>query len=76
VEKWKHRKEQTVNDRGSKFFWVSKKEIEKNDFDLSSNRYKETEYEEVKYEDPEVILEKIETLEAEIVAGINDLKVN
>ena len=74
VEKWKNRKTQTENDRGSKFFWVDKKEIEKNDFDLSINRYKETEYEEVKYEDSKVILDKIESLEQEIVAGLRDLK--
>ncbi|MEI6153740.1 MAG: N-6 DNA methylase, partial [Deltaproteobacteria bacterium] len=74
VEKWKHRKTQTENDRGSKFFWVDKKEIEKNDFDLSINRYKEIEYEEVKYEDPKVILEKIEALEKEIATGLSDLK--
>ena len=40
VEKWKNRKKQTENDRGSKFFWVDKEEIEKNDLDLSINRYK------------------------------------
>ena len=74
VDKWKHRKEQKENDRGSKFFWVSKEEIEKNDFDLSINRYKETEYAEVKYEDPKVILGKIEALEQKIVAGLTELK--
>ena len=73
VEKWKNRKGQKENDRGSKFFWVSKKEIEKNDFDLSINRYKETEYEEVKYEDSKVVLAKVEKLEQEIIAGISDL---
>lgn len=74
VEKWKNRKSQKGNDRGSKFFWVDKKEIEKNDFDLSVNRYKEIEYEEVQYEDSGVILDKIEKLEQEIVAGLRDLK--
>jgi len=74
VTKWKHRKEMTKNDRKSKFFWVEKSEIEKNDFDLSINRYKEVKYEKVEYEKPEVILAKIERLEEEIVAGIKDLK--
>jgi len=76
VEKWKTRKSQKENDRGRKFFWVGKKEIEKNDFDLSINRYKETEYEEVKYEDSKVILAKIETLEQEIINGLIELKNN
>ncbi|HVN95451.1 MAG TPA: class I SAM-dependent DNA methyltransferase [Syntrophorhabdaceae bacterium] len=74
VEKWKHRKKQTENDRSSNFFWVEKKEIEKNGFDLSINRYKEAEYEEVEYEDPKVILAKIEAIEEEIMAGIKDLE--
>lgn len=74
VEKWKSRKSQKENDRGSKFFWVSKKEIEENDFYLSINRYKETEYEEMKYEDPKVILAKIDKLEEEIITGLNDLR--
>jgi len=41
---------------------------------LSINRYKETAYEEVKYENPKVILAKIEKLEEEIVACLTDLK--
>jgi len=74
VEKWKTRKDQTKNKRNSKFFYVDKKEIEKADFDLSINRYKITDYEEVKYEDPKSIMRKIETLEQEIVAGLTSLK--
>jgi len=74
VEKWKNRKEQTENKLNSKFFYVDKKEIEEADFDLSINRYKVTDYEEVHYEDPKIILGKIEKLEQEIVAGIKELK--
>ena len=74
VEKWKHRKEQTENTLTSKFFWVSKEDIEANGYDLSLNRYKTTKYEEIKYENPEVILGKIEKLESEIVEGLAELK--
>lgn len=74
VAKWKHRKEITENDLKSKFFWVAKREIEKNDFDLSINRYKEVEYERVEYEKPEVILAKIEKLEEEIMKSIAELR--
>jgi len=74
VEKWKNRKKQVENDRGSKFFYVEKREIEKNDFDLSINRYKEAKYEEAKYEDPIIILHKIENLEQDIQACITNLK--
>jgi type I restriction enzyme M protein len=74
VEKWRHRKDQTENKLNSKFFYIDKKEIEKTDYDLSLNRYKVTDHEDIKYEDPKVILKKIETLEKEIVDGLSDLK--
>jgi len=74
VEKWRNRKEQTENKKNSKFFYVDKKEIEENDFDLSINRYKVMDYEEVAYEDPEVILKKIEIIEKEIISGLGELK--
>lgn len=74
VEKWKDRKLITENNRKSKFFWVDKKEIEENDYDLSLNRYKEVVYEAVEYEKSEVILGKIEKLEKEIMEGVRNLK--
>lgn len=74
VEKWKNRKGQKENKLNSKFFYIDKKEIEKADYDLSLNRYKITDHEDVKYEDPKVILKKIETLEKEIVDGLSELK--
>ncbi len=74
VEKWKHRKEQKNNDRSGKFFYVEKKEIENDNLDLSINHYKVTDHTEEEYEDPKLILEKIELLEREIVAGLSDLK--
>ncbi|NCA28931.1 MAG: SAM-dependent DNA methyltransferase [Proteobacteria bacterium] len=74
VAKWKNRKNQTENQRNSKFFYIDKKEIEEADFDLSINRYKQTDHEDINYEDPRIILAKIEDLEREIVDGLNDLK--
>lgn len=74
VTKWKARKSQHDNDRGSQFFYVTKEEIVANDLDLSINRYKVTDYKEVVYDDPKVILGKIETLEQEILAGLEELK--
>lgn len=73
VTKWKQRKEKKENNRKRKFFYVEKKEIEENDFDLSINRYKVTEYEEVRYEDSKVILEKIEKLEKGIIFDLSEL---
>lgn len=74
VEKWKARKEQKKNDLNSKFFYIDKKEIAENDFDLSMKRYKVTDHKEVEYEDPKVIFNKIEMLEKEITESLDELK--
>ena len=42
--------------------------------DLSINRYKEVEYEEVRYDAPQVILGKVRKLEDEIMQGIDELE--
>ena len=57
-----------------KWFFVDKSEIVENGYDLSINKYKEIEYEEVVYEAPEVIMEKIEKLEMGILEDIKALK--
>ncbi|WP_229390397.1 hypothetical protein [Methanosarcina sp. DH2] len=49
-------------------------EIKANNYDLSISRYKEIEYEEVRYEKPEIIIEKIEELEGKILEDIEELK--
>lgn len=74
VEKWKHRKELSENKLNSKFFYVYRKDIEDSGYDLSISHYKVTDYEEVSYENPTVILGKIENMEKEILAGIAELK--
>ncbi|HEY5125068.1 MAG TPA: SAM-dependent DNA methyltransferase, partial [Ignavibacteria bacterium] len=62
------------SDRKSKSFLIPLKEIEENNFDLSINRYKEIEYEQVKYEKPEMILKKINQLEKDILKDISELE--
>ena len=74
IEKFKNRNEVTENDRKQKFFFVPKNEIVENDYDLSLNIYKEEEFEEIVYEKPNYILEKLEDLESEIVSGISQLR--
>lgn len=74
VAQWKKRGGMKQSDRKGKCFWVERKEIEGNDYDLSVNRYKETDYAAIEYEKPEVILGKIEKLEGEIVDGIRTLR--
>lgn len=76
IEKWKAiKKDNTLEPtKEDKWFWVEKKEISGNDYDLSINKYKVIEYEEVVYEKPEVILAKIEELENDILSDIAELK--
>jgi len=61
-------------DRKGKCFFVPISEIKENGYDLSISKYKEIEYEEVAYEKPEIIMEKIEGLEDQIKANIAELK--
>jgi len=49
-------------------------EIRENNYDLSINRYKEIEYEEVKYKPPKEILKKLRALEDEIRANLDELE--
>lgn len=60
--------------RTEQSFLVPVEEIRENGYDLSINRYKEVEYEEVQYEDPKVILADIRKLEEEILQGIKELE--
>ena len=62
------------SDRKQKFFFVPKAEIEENDYDLSICKYKEEVYEEVVYEKPDVIMEKLESIETGIQNGLVELK--
>jgi len=61
-------------DRKQKYFLVPKKEIVENSYDLNLSTYKEEVYEEVVYEKPEVIFEKLENIEVAIQKGLAELK--
>jgi type I restriction enzyme M protein len=55
--------------RTAQSFCVPSSEIRDQDYDLSINRYKEVEYEAVQHDSPQVILQRLATLEDAIVAG-------
>lgn len=74
LKRWKDRDLERDTNRTSKAFFVPKAEIAANGYDLSINRYKETEYEEVIYESPKVILQKLRELENEIRADLDELE--
>lgn len=75
IEKWKNKDSQPVLVSSSKkFISVDVKEIKANKYDLSISRYNKVEYEEVVYEKPDVIMEKVLSLEKEIAGDINSIK--
>ena len=72
-ERFKNRRKEDNKDRKKKHFFVPLKEIKDNNYDLSISKYKEIEYEEVKYEKPEKIKKKILELEKGIIDTLNQL---
>jgi type I restriction enzyme M protein len=73
IESFEKRKEERNNDRTKKHFFVPIKEIESNEWDLSISKYREIEYEEIKYENPDIIKKKILELEEDIIKGLKEL---
>lgn len=62
------------DDRAAHFFHIPKQEIIDNDYDLSLSKYKQEVYEEVTYQKPKLIFEKLESIEANISKGLKELK--
>ena len=60
--------------RTEQSFFVPKDEIAANDYDLSINKYKQTEYKPVEYPPTGEIMQQIEDLEAEIQKKLAELK--
>jgi type I restriction enzyme M protein len=73
--RWFHKGNEQENKRTEQSFYVPVNEIIGNDYDLSINRYKEVVYEEVHYDPPKVILQRIKELQAAMDKGIADLEV-
>jgi len=62
------------SDKKAKAFTVTNEDIVAKKYDLSINRYKEIEYEEVEYDAPIVILDQLEALETEIQSDLKALR--
>ncbi len=74
IERFEKRGEEEPGDRKGKCFFVPVEEIIENDYDLSISKYKEIVYEEVHYDPPKVILDKIEKIQEEIAGNLKDLR--
>lgn len=62
------------SDKTAKAFVVNKNDIATNKYDLSINRYKEMEYNHITYEQPLMILDKLDALEFDIQNSLKELR--
>ncbi len=74
IERFSHLENEVECQKTEQSFFVSVDEIRETGYDLSINKYKEIEYEEVQYEAPSIIVKKIQTLEEEIQQGLKELE--
>ncbi|MGW9111997.1 type I restriction-modification system subunit M [Microbacterium sp. NPDC055683] len=74
LARWQNRAAETDRARTEQSFLVPKADIAANDYDLSINRYKEIEHEEVEHADPADIIAALERIDEEISAGLQQLK--
>lgn len=74
LKRWQNLDAEADRARTEKSFLVPKADIVAQGYDLSLNRYKEIEYEEVEHRDPLDIIADIEELEEEIAKGLDELK--
>ncbi|WP_148347392.1 type I restriction-modification system subunit M [Clostridium butyricum] len=74
MERFNNLDKEVDRKRTEQSFFVPVEEIRENGYDLSINKYKEIEYEEVVYDEPKVILDRVKKLEEEIKAGIDELE--
>lgn len=77
LARWLHREGgELENPRTAQSFCVSREDIAATGtYDLSLNRYKEVEHEEVIHDDPADIIKELRTLEDEISKGLTELEV-
>ena len=75
VKRWAERNgKERERPRTARSFCVPKADIASAGYDLSLNRYREVEHEEVEHESPGAILADLRRIEAEIVAGMKRLE--
>ena len=74
IERFHKLENEEERQRTEKSFLVPVEEIRENGYDLSINRYKEIVYDEVEYDAPEMIIEKIRGLEEEILLGLDEIE--
>ncbi|MCW4015357.1 MAG: SAM-dependent DNA methyltransferase, partial [Candidatus Bathyarchaeota archaeon] len=74
LKRWSELENEASRKRTEQSFLVPFAEIKGNDWDLSINRYKEIEHEEVQYDSPAEIMQQLKQLDAERVDALKKLE--
>ena len=74
IERFKNRDKEADRQRTDKSFFVPVSEIKSNDYDLSINKYKKTEYVPVEYPSTGEIMVNLRELEMEIGSAMDELE--
>ena len=74
IARFLNREAEKDRERTEKSFFVPKDEIVGNDYDLSINKYKKTEYIPVEYPSTAEIMTDLHELEMQITAGLAELE--
>jgi len=74
VKQWKARNPKKKSDRSAKHFFVPVADIRANKYDLSLNRYKETNHVEATYDSPKSILKQMRKLDQLNLQDIDELE--
>ena len=74
IARFHHLEGEEERTRKEQSFLVPVDEIREKDYDLSMNKYKEVEREVVEYDAPEVIMERIVSLETQINDALNEFR--
>jgi type I restriction enzyme M protein len=74
LARWRNREAEADRPRTAQSFLVPKSNIVAQNYDLSINRYKELEYEEVKGDPPHIILQELSELENAIQQDMRELE--
>lgn len=74
VKHFKSRDSKAENDRKGRYFFVPKSEIVEADYDLSFSKHKVDVFEAITYDEPKVILEKLNSIEENLVKELKSLE--
>ena len=74
IERFNNLDKEVDRKKTEQSFFVDVKDLRENGYDLSINKYKEIVYEEIVYDEPLVIMNRVKELEKEISVGLEELE--